>query len=403
MGPKRKNTKSLAGGPAARRVEITPPDIGGSHLTAEISGSAVTENLKLLRQRISSSTKLCAVVKADCYGHGLAALLGIIAARADMLAVATAQEALGLRQMGYEGALLVFFPACAHTNVEGQSDVLEQLISKGVSLTVVTEADAEAVAAAAAQVETEADVHVKVDTGMGRSGILSVKAPSLVEHIGKLAGVKLTGLYTHFASADEADKTATLRQIDEFAKVADACGGRAQLTLHAANSAAAIDLPGSHWDMVRPGIAIYGYQPSDQMHTKLPLRPALRLSGRLMQVKDVAAGGSCGYGLTYTFERAGRIGLVPVGYADGYMRSLSNKSTMRIRGRDVPIRGRVSMDQTIIDLTEVSEAQVGDEVEIISPDPESPHSVSNLARLAGTIPYEITCRLGRRVQRVLVD
>ncbi|MBL7134869.1 MAG: alanine racemase [Phycisphaerae bacterium] len=389
--------------PGAPDVVIPQPSAGGSHLTAEISGRAVIENLKLLRQRISSSTKLCAVVKANCYGHGLGMLLDIISARADMLAVATVQEALEVRRLGFEGALLVFFPACACADGQERCDALEQLISKGVTLTVVTEADVEAIAAAAGRVETETDVHVKVDTGMGRSGILSGEAPSLVEHIRRLTGVKLTGLYTHFASADEADKTAALRQLEVFTEVVNACRGHAGLTLHAANSAATIDLPQTHWDMVRPGIAIYGYQPSDQMQTKLPFRPALRLTGRLMQVKDVAAGSSCGYGLTYTFERAGRVGLVPVGYADGYMRSLSNKATMRVRGRDVPIRGRVSMDQTIIDLTEVSEARVGDEVEIISPDPQAPHSVVNLAHLAGTIPYEITCRLGRRVHRMLVD
>jgi alanine racemase len=155
--------------------------------------------------------------------------------------------------------------------------------------------------------------------------------------------------------------------------------------------------------MVRPGIAVYGYQPSDTMHTKLPLRPCLRLWGRLMQIKEVPAGARCGYGLTHTFESPARLGLVPVGYADGYPRSLSNRSVMRVRGRDAPVRGRVSMDQTIVDLTDVPDAAINDPVEIISPEPAAPNSVANLARQAGTIPYELTCRLGRRVRRVLVD
>ena len=428
MGPKRKNTEPRADGPtgveapdavpakAARKVGdgyvsqapgapgavTVQPGAGVSHLTAEVSGSAVTENLKLLREQISPATKLSAVVKADCYGHGLG-LLDIIAAQADMLCVATVQEALEVRQTGYDGPLLVFFPAGTCAGARGPADALEQLISKGVTLTAVTQADAEAAAEAAARAAAEADVHVKIDTGMGRSGIVSGEAPSLVEHIRGLAAVKLSGLYTHFATADRADKAATLQQLEVFTEVVNACRGHSGLTLHAANSAATIDLPQTHWDMVRPGIAIYGYQPSAHMQTKLPIRPALRLTGQLLQVKEVAAGSSCGYGLTYTFERAGRVGLVPIGYADGYVRCLSNKATMRIRGRDVPVRGRVSMDQTIIDLTEVSDARAGDEVEIISPDPEAPHSVENLARLAGTIPYEITCGLGRRVNRVLVD
>ena len=155
--------------------------------------------------------------------------------------------------------------------------------------------------------------------------------------------------------------------------------------------------------MVRPGIAVYGYQPSDQMHHRLPLRPALRLTGKLMQVKTVPAGSRCGYGLTHTFDRDTRVGLVPVGYGDGYLRSFSGKTSVRLDGVSVPICGRVSMDQVTVDLTAVPSAKVGDVVEIISADPAAPHSVENLARLAGTIPYEITCRLGRRVRRVLVD
>ena len=138
------------------------------------------------------------------------------------------------------------------------------------------------------------------------------------------------------------------------------------------------------------------------MQTHLPLRPALRLTAQLMQIKTVPAASRVGYGLTYQFKRDAPVGLVPVGYADGYLRELSNRATMRIRGVDVPIRGRVSMDQTIIDLSDVPGARVGDEVEIISPDPANSHSLENLARLAGTIPYELSCRLGRRVRRVLV-
>jgi alanine racemase len=138
------------------------------------------------------------------------------------------------------------------------------------------------------------------------------------------------------------------------------------------------------------------------MENCLPLKPAMRLTGRLMQIKNLPAGSKVGYGLTYTFNRDSRVGLVPVGYADGYFRSLSNRASVRVRGHDVPIRGRVSMDQISIDLTDVPEAAVGDVVEIFSNDPAAPHSVENLARMIGTIPYELTCCLGRRVRRVLV-
>jgi alanine racemase len=185
--------------------------------------------------------------------------------------------------------------------------------------------------------------------------------------------------------------------------VVGACGGRDELVLHAANSAAVIDMPQTHLDMVRPGLAIYGYQSSEEMHSRPELRPALRLVARVMQIKDVPSGASCGYGLTYAFDRPSRLALVPVGYADGYLRYFSNRATMYVAGGYAPVRGRVSMDQTILDVTDIPTAAVGDEVEIISRDPSQPHSVENLAQLARTIPYEITCLLGERVRRILVE
>ncbi|MCK4626226.1 MAG: alanine racemase, partial [Phycisphaerae bacterium] len=204
--------------------------------------------------------------------------------------------------------------------------------------------------------------------------------------------------------ADDADKTSTLGQFRRFMRTVDECGGRSGLTLHAANSAATIDLPETHLDMVRTGLALYGYQPGENLRNVLPLKPSLRLTGPLVQIKDVRAGSATGYGLTYTFARDARVGLVPVGYADGYPRSLSNVASMRVRGCDCPVRGRVSMDQTVIEITDVPDAAIGDEVEIISPDPSAPNNASNLARLAGTIPYEILSRLGtNRIKRVIVD
>ena len=374
-----------------------------SYLNAEISASAISSNVALLRRRLPPATKLCAVVKADCYGHGLSTLLGLMEQLADCLGVATPQEAILLRRMGYERPILMFFSACAYADGQELRDALDELVAQHVALTVVAPAEVGAVAEAAARVGADATVHVKVDTGMNRSGVPGEAAPALAAQLRQTPRVKLAGLYTHFATADEADKGFARRQFKRFMDTVEACGGRKGLTIHAANSAATIDLDETHLDMVRPGIALYGYQPSDEMKNRLDLKPALRLTGRLMQVKDVPAGAGCGYGLTYTFDRPSRLGLVPVGYADGYLRCLSNRAMMGIRGRCVPIRGRVSMDQITIDLTGVEGVQVGDEVEIISGDPSAPNSVENLARLAGTIPYEVVCRLGRRVRRVLVD
>jgi len=372
-------------------------------LTAEISASAIRTNLGLLRRRLEPGTKLCAVVKADCYGHGLRTLLGVICEAADCLAVATAPEALALRGLGCERPILMFFGPGSLGGEKERAEALAELITENVTLTAVCAEDIAAAARAGLSVGADAEVHVKIDTGMNRSGAPHEAAPALICQARESPGVKLTGLYTHLACADEADKGFARVQLDRFREAVRAGGGAAGLTLHAANSAALIDLPETHLDMVRPGIAMYGYQPSDEMLTKLPLVPALRLTGPLMQIKDVRAGSGCGYGLTHTFRRDGRIGLVPVGYADGYFRCLSNRATMRVAGRDCPVRGRVSMDQVIIDLTDAPAARVGDEVEIISPDPSAPHSVEGLCRLAGTIPYELLCRLGRRVDRVPAD
>ena len=374
-----------------------------SYLTAETSASAVRTNIELLRGQISPAVKLCAGVKADCYGHGLELLLGVIAELADVLAVAAPEEAIAVRRLGYEGPLLTFFSACAYADGPELREATDELIAQDVIHTVVAPEEVSLIGEAARRVGRDAEVHIKVDTGMGRSGVTADLAADLVRQAGNSPGIKLTGLYTHFATSDEPDNSFVHQQLDVFKRVIAACDGSRELTLHAANSAATIDLPESHFDMVRPGLSVYGYQPSAHLHNRLPLRPALRLTGRLMPIKDVPAGGSCGYGLTYTFERPSRIGRVAIGYGDGYLRCLTNRSTVRIRGRDAPVRGRVSMDQLIIDVTDVPEARMGDEVELISPDPTAPHSVENLARLAGTIPHEVACRLGGRMRRVLVD
>ena len=357
-----------------------------SYLTAEISASAVESNLSLLRGRLSKGTKLCAVVKADCYGHGLGALLGVLARSADCMAVATPHEAVSLRAMGYERPILVFFSAGAHNGGLALRDALDELVARNITLTIASAAEVPAVEEAAARVGAPASVHIKVDSGMGRSGAAVSDVAEVAQRIRRCRSLRLSGMYTHFATADEADKDYARGQLSRFLAAVDSSGGREGLTLHAANSAGLIDLPDAHLDMVRPGIALYGYQPSDGMHNRLPLRPILRLTGPLMQIKDVPPGTRCGYGLTHTFMRQARTGLVPVGYGDGYPRSLSNRAKVRVNGVLAGLCGRVSMDQIIVDLTDVPSAKCGDVVEIISPDPADPHSVESIARMTGTIP-----------------
>jgi alanine racemase len=390
------------GGASADGLPASHPGRAAGHLTAEVFAAAVRDNLALLRRTIDAGTMICAVVKADCYGHGLPLLLHVIARGADWLAVATADEAMELRRLGFDGPALMLLPTSACAPGAERQAALRELISGGVTLTVSSAAELPEVAAGAREAGRAGEVHVKIDTGMGRGGAPLEAAPALVEAVRRDDALRLTGLYTHFATADQADKTFAREQFNRFVFAADACGETKGLILHAANSAATIDLPETHLDMVRPGIAIYGYQPSDEMANRLPLRPSLRLTSTLVQVKTVPAGSGCGYGLTHTFDRPTRVGLVPVGYADGYPRSLSNVSAVRVAGAGAAVRGRVSMDQIIVDLTDAPAAAVGAEVEIVSADPGAENSVENLARLARTIPYELTCGLGRRARRILV-
>jgi alanine racemase len=373
--------------------------IMNDYLRADISVSAIRHNIGVVQGLLSGGAGLCPVVKANAYGHGIAQVLGVLGSAADMLAVATGTEAMRLRESGWERPVLIFATAAAD-GIEG----LVELIVGDVTLTVTSPDELSLLAEAAGKARRPAGVHIKIDTGMNRSGVPAGQAAQLVSAVRESEHVNLTGMYTHFACADDADKTSTLEQFQRFMQTVDECGGRSGLMLHAANSAATIDLSETHLDMVRTGLALYGYNPCEESPNALPLKPALRLTGPIVQIKDVPSGSATGYGLTYTFTRDARIALVPVGYADGYPRSLSNVASMRVRGIDCPVRGRVSMDQTVIAITDVPDAAIGDEVEIISPDPSAINSILNLARQADTIPYEILSRLGtNRIKRVVVD
>jgi alanine racemase len=383
-----------------KTAALTGSGTANDYLVAEISQSALKANLALVRRELKPQTKYCVVVKANCYGHGWLTCQEAIAPVADWLAVATPEEAFAVRQSGWRRPLLLLmasgFPG------EPARDRLRQLIEQDVTLTLAAPADLPRIAAVAAQVKRPAHVHLKIDTGISRSGVLPDGAPALLHQARRQAGVTLTGVYSHFAAADEKDKSSAREQLARFLAALRACGSDADgLIRHFAASAGTVDLPESHLDMVRVGTLIYGHQPSDEMLRELPVRGIMRLVGRLTQVKDVPAGSRVGYGFTYRFDRPAKVGLVPIGYADGYWRAFSNRAVMRIKGRPVPVRGRVCMDQTIIELTGVPNVKVGDEVEIVSPDPQAPNSIENLARLAGTITPDVMARFGgSRIRRI---
>lgn len=367
------------------------------YLRAEISVSALRHNLDLLRSRMGSGVKLCAVVKANAYGHGVKQILAGLDHQADMLGVASCSEAAALRDMGWQGPLMQFA-------LSGAMDAgsLAELIAGDITLTLTDRDELLLLKEAARRAGRPAKAHIKIDTGMTRSGVLPEDLPGLFLAAADSDFVKITGMYTHFACSEDPDKRGTFEQFSRLSAALDKCG-RPEVCLHAANSAAVIDLPQTHLTMVRPGLAMYGIQPGRKLACKLPLRPVLRLVAPVVMVKEVPAGAATGYGWTYRFDKPARVALVPIGYADGYFRALSNVASMRVGGVDCPVRGRVSMDQTIIDVTAANGVKVGDQVEIISNDPAAPHSLENLAALANTIPYEIVSRLGDRISRVTVE
>jgi alanine racemase len=372
------------------------------YLRAQVSLQAVRNNLAAIRARLPAGCKLCAVVKADAYGHGLKLLLETIAAGADALAVATAPEALEVRKLGYHGVLLATIACGAQAGGE-LFDTAAEAIRHDVQLTVTDLAEVAPLQRLAKKLNKQPQVHIKIDTGMGRSGVLPAGAPELVSAVNSASPLQLVGVYTHFAASDELDKTHAEGQFSLFLATLDKLGPLTGVIRHAANSAAIADMPYTALDMVRPGIAIYGYQPSDDVQHVLPLRPALRLTAPILHTKQLPAGATCGYGLDCRLTRDSRIGIVPGGYADGVSRRLSGRCPVGIDGQVAAVLGRISMDQIIVDLTDHHAAMVGTAVELISPDLNAPNGVTNLARLAETIPYEIICRLGRRTTYEAVE
>ncbi|NLF31573.1 MAG: alanine racemase, partial [Planctomycetes bacterium] len=294
------------------------------YLTAEVSRAAVSFNLRCIRGRLPRRCALCAVVKADAYGHHLAGLWPTIAAKADAMAVATLSEAMDLRDMGYEGRLLTTI-ACGAQSGGALLEGAVEAGRRGIELTITDPADVRALQRRAAAAGVKLPVHVKIDTGMGRSGVLPADAPALVQAVREATALRLAGVCTHFAASDEADKAYTKRQFATFTRILETLGDLTGVVRHAANSAAATDLPATALDMVRVGLAVYGYPAGDELADPLPLRPALRLSGPIVQAKRLPAGAVCGYGRTCKLERPTRIGIIPFGYADGLPRTLSSR------------------------------------------------------------------------------
>jgi len=360
----------------------------------EIDLAAYRANLAALRAHCGAG--VLAVVKANAYGHGLVPLArAALAAGAEALGVALPEEGAALREAGdpalAAARIVVLGPALPEQATMVCDYRLEPVI-----------ASAEMVAAfalAACERALRLPVHLKVDTGMGRLGVEPDRAPALCQRIAAEPHLALAGVCTHFARADESEE-ATRAQWQRFLPVVEWVRAHAatSVRLHAANSAAALWFPLSALDWIRPGLATYGVNPGERP-PPVPLRPVLALKARIALVREFPAGAAIGYGGTYVTPAPARLAIVPLGYADGVPWSLGNRGTLLVRGQPVPIRGRVCMDQILIDVTNLPGVAPGEEAVVIGRQGSATLSVEAVAATAGTIPYELLTRMAERLPR----
>jgi len=366
-----------------------------------VSAGALRANYRLMRSLLPPGTPLLAMVKADGYGHGM-----IDAARAFHEAgcrhfgVAELPEGVRLREAGIDGEILVmagFLP--------GQEQYFPRY---DLSAAVFSIEDARLLSAAATAAGRRVPAHIKVDCGMTRLGIAPEEVPPFAEAIGKLPGIEVSGLFAHFAEADNPEKPSNGEILDKFAKVMAALSVLPGLSprRHLANSGGILNLPAAHFDMARSGIALYGYAPDGIAgHATVngaALQPAMRFVSRVLQVKDVPAGCGVSYGHTFVTARPSRLAVLPVGYEDGYQRALSNKASVLIRGRRAPIVGRICMNLCLADVTAIAAASAGDEVVLVGGQGDEFVGADELTAQAGTISYELLCMIGNNNQRELL-
>lgn len=364
---------------------------------AEVDLGAIRRNVSRTCEKVRPA-QVMAVVKANGYGHGaVQAARAALEGGATRLGVAHPREGVQLREAGIRAPIQVFggfFP-----------EQIETFLAAGLEFTLTDLALAQELSKVAVRRQRQVPVHVKFDTGMGRVGFLWEEAVQVFLSLQKCEGLVFRGLMTHFATADERDKSFAREQLERFDAVVAASGRlRFQVQyIHAANSGAILDLPQAYFNLVRPGVMIYGNYPSTETTESVPLEPALRWVSRLVQVKRVRAGQTVSYGATWRAARDTVIGTAPAGYADGYSRRLSNRMHAVVGGRRVPLVGRVCMDLIMFDLGPESSAQPGDEVVLLGRQGEAEVTMREFCDALDTIPYEITCMISSRVPRVYPD
>ena len=371
-----------------------------SRVYARIDLDAIAYNMKQMKQRLNPNTKIMAVIKADGYGHGAVPIAQMLE-KVDYIwgfAVATLDEAVVLKNENIQKPVLVL--GCVFP------DQYLEMLKHDIRMNVYTEEMARAISKMAEKENLTAYMHIKLDTGMARLGFdMSDKSVAEITNIAAMNNVCMEGVFTHFAKADEIDKTFTKKQMRDFAQMCkklEMHGVKFQYE-HCANSAAIVDIPEADFDLVRAGISTYGLYPSDEVNKgNVILKPALSLKSHVAFVKDIQKGTPISYGGTFVSNKEMTVATIPVGYADGYPRNLSNIGSVLIRGQRAPILGRVCMDQFIVDVTHIRDVAFGDKVTLIGQDGDECITVEDLGDLSGRFNYEFICDLGKRIPRVYV-
>lgn len=367
---------------------------------AEINLDNLIHNIKEIRRLSGTEAQVMAVIKADGYGHGSTKIAQVLLDNgADALAVAVLDEAIELRQAGIKAPTFVL----GYTQPERS----EEVVKYDLEQSVFSLESAKSLSEAAIAQEKTVLVHIKIDTGMGRVGLqVDHNAVEIIKEIYNLPNLRIKGIFTHFATADEVNKNYTQMQFDKFNWICtklEEQGIKIEIK-HCGNSATIIDLPDMHLNMVRAGIMMYGLAPSeDVLLNKIELKQVMSLKVRITHVKQIEAGQSVSYGRRFIADEKRTIASLPIGYADGYTRLLTGKAEALVKGQRVPVVGSICMDQCMIDVTGVDGVKVGDEVVLFGHQEDGYISIDEIAKKLGTINYEIVCMISRRVPRVYVS
>jgi alanine racemase len=363
----------------------------------EVNRSNFHFNLKKIKEYVARDTKIMAVVKANAYGHG-----GVVLAKETQrvgiawIGISSLEEGIQFREAGIKSNILILGNIFPFKN-------FQVAVAHSLTPTISTMSGLAALENLAAKLNKKINFHLKIDSGMGRIGVVSEASHSMLQKIAQISKTNMTGMYTHFAVADT-DTVFTQQQLDVFTNIVKFA--RINLGLkfiaHAANSAALFRNKRAHLDMVRPGISIYGLTPFKDAERFLKLKPVLSWKTKIMFLKKVPSGFCVSYGRTFITNRVSIIATIPVGYADGYNRLLSNKCDVLVHGKRCPVAGRITMDMTMIDVTDVKGVALGDEVILIGAQGEENIKVDELAKIQNTINYEVTCAISARVPRIIV-